>query len=167
MVDGSQQSGGFQWMYALLGLCFVALAVFRLDEGSALWAAVFGLAALAYAYLSVRFVLPTRLGGMKLQEAGQPGPASASSEPTPEEMRRALQTYESRARGWLVISIAGWLATVGVVLLTPPLALVAAALSLFSTYRFRRCRRSERILRRALAFSPHEAKGADDVVTRK
>jgi hypothetical protein len=167
LVDGSEQSGGFQWMYALLGLCFVALAVFRLDEGSALWAAVFGLAALAYAYLSVRFVLPTRLGGMKLQEAGQPGPASASSEPTPEEMRRALQTYESRARGWLVISIAGWLATVGVVLLTPPLALVAAALSLFSTYRFRRCRRSERILRRALAVSPREAKGADDVVTRK
>ena len=82
-------------------------------------------------------------------------------------MRRALQTYESRARGWLVISIAGWLATVGVVLLTPPLALVAAALSLFSTYRFRRCRRSERILRRALAVSPHEAKGADDVLTRK
>jgi hypothetical protein len=167
LVDGSEQSGGFQWMYALLGLCFVALAVFRLDEGSALWAAVFGLAALAYAYLSVRFVLPTRLGGMKLQEAGQPGPASASSEPTPEEMRRALQTYESRARGWLVISIAGWLATVGVVLLTPPLALVAAALSLFSTYRFRRCRRSERILRRALAVFPHEAKGADDVVTGK
>ena len=167
MVDGTQQSGGFQWMYALLGLCFVALAVFRLDEGSALWAAVFGLAALAYAYLSVRFVLPTRLGGMKPQEAGRPGPASTSSEPTPEEMRRALQTYGSRARGWLVISIAGWLATVGVVLLTPPLALVAAALSLFSTYRFRRCRRSERILRRALAFSPREAKGADDVVTRK
>ena len=167
MVDGSQQSGGFQWIYALLGLCFVALAVFRLDEGSALWAAVFGLAALAYAYLSVRFVLPTRLGGMKLQEAGQPGPASASSEPTPEEMRRALQTYGSRARGWLVISIAGWLATVGVVLLTPPLALVAAALSLFSTYRFRRCRRSERILRRALAVSPCEAKGTDDVVTGK
>ena len=38
--------GGFQWRYALLGLCFVALAVFRLDEGSTLWAAVFGLAAL-------------------------------------------------------------------------------------------------------------------------
>jgi len=167
LVDRSTQAGGFQWMYALLGLCFIALAVFRLDEGSDLWAAVFGLAALAYAYLSVRFVLPTRLGGMKPQEAGQPGPASASSEPTPEEMRRALQTYESRARGWLVISIAGWLATVGVVLLTPPLALVAAALSLFSTYRFRRCRRSERILRRALIVSPHEAKGADDVVTRK
>ncbi len=167
MVDGSQQSGGFQWMYALLGLCFVALAVFRLDEGSALWAAVFGLAALAYAYLSVRFVLPTRLGGMKTQEAGQPGSASASSEPTPEEMSRALKVYESRARGWLAISVAGWLATVGVVLLTPPLALVAAALALFSTHRFRRCRRSVEILQRALALSPDEAKGADDVVTQK
>ena len=166
MVDGPARSGGFQWMYALLGLCFVALAVFRLDEGSALWAAVFGLAALAYAYLSVRFVLPTRLGGMKPQEAGQPGSASASSEPTPEEMRRALKAYESRARGWLVISVAGWLATVGVVLLTPPLALVAAALSLFSTYRFRRCRRSTRILRCVLALSPDEAKGAEDVVTK-
>ena len=165
MVDGPPaQSGGFQWMYALLGLCFVALAVFRLDDGSTLWAAVFGLAALAYAYLSVRFVLPPGLGGVRLQEAGQPGPAS---EPTPEEMRRALQTYESRARGWLVISIAGWLATVGVVLLTPPLALVAAALSLFSTYRFRRCRRSAGILRRALTVSPDEAKSAEDVVTRK
>ena len=167
MVDGPTQVGGFQWRYALLGLCFVALAVFRLDDGSTTWATVFGLAALAYAYLSVRFVLPTRLGGMKSQEAGPPGPSSAPSEPTPEEMRRALQTYQSRARGWLVISIAGWLATVGVVLLTPPLALVAAALSLFSTYRFRRSRRSERILRRALAVSPDEAKGADDVVTRK
>jgi hypothetical protein len=167
LVDGPAQAGGFQWRYALLGLCFVALAVFRLDEGSALWAAVFGLAALAYAYLSVRFVLPTRLGGMKPQEVGQQGPASAPSEPTPEEMRRALRVYESRARGWLVISVVGWLATVGVVLLTPPLALVAAALSLFSTYRFRRCRRSERILRRALAVSPDEAKGAEDVVTRK
>jgi hypothetical protein len=167
LVDGSEQSGGFQWMYALLGLCFVVLAVFRLDDGSTLWAAVFGLAALVYAYLSVRFVLPPSLGGVRLQEAGQPGPASASSEPTPEEMRRALQTYESRARGWLVISVAGWLATVGVVLLTPPLALVAAALSLFSTYRFRRCRRSAGILRRALTVSPDEAKSAEDVVTRK
>jgi len=167
LVDGPAQAGGFQWRYALLGLCFVALAVFRLDEGSTLWAAVFGLAALAYAYLSVRFVLPTRLGGMKPQEAWQPGRASAPSEPTPEEMRRALKTYESRARGWLVISAAGWLATVGVVLLTPPLALVAAALALFSTHRFRRCRRSVEILQRALALSPDEVKGADDVVTQK
>ena len=167
MVDGPAQAGGFQWRYALLGLCFVALAVFRLEDGSALWAAVFGLAALAYAYLSVRFVLPTRLGGMKPQEAWQPGRASAPSEPTPEEMRRALKTYESRARGWLVISAAGWLATVGVVLLTPPLALVAAALPLFSTHRFRRCRRSVEILQRALALSPDEVKGADDVVTQK
>jgi hypothetical protein len=166
LVDGSAQAGGFRWMYALLGVCFVALAVFRLDEGSALWAAVFGLAALAYAYLSVRFVLPPSLGGVRLQEAGQPGPASAPSEPTPEEMRRALKVYESRARGWLVISVAGWLATVGVVLLTPPLALVTAALSLFSTYRFRRCRRSVEILRRALALSPDEAEGAGDVVTQ-
>ena len=166
MVDGSAQAGGFRWMYALLGVCFVALAVFRLEEGSTLWAAVFGLAALAYAYLSVRFVLPPSLGGVRLQEAGQPGPASAPSEPTPEEMRRSLKVYESRARSWLVISVAGWLATVGVVLLPPPLALVTAALSLFSTRRFRRCRRSVEILRRALALSPDEAKGADDVVTQ-
>ena len=161
MVDRSTQAGGFQWMYALLGLCFIALAVFRLEDGSTLWAAVFGLAALAYAYLSVRFVLPPSLGGVRLQEAGQSGP---TSEPTPEEMSRALKVYESRARSWLAISVAGWLATVGVVLMTPPLALVTAALSLFSTYRFRRCRRSVEILRRALALSPDEAKGADNVV---
>ena len=166
MVDGSAQAGGFRWMYALLGVCFVALAVFRLEEDSTLWAAVFGLAALAYAYLSVRFVLPPSLGGVRPQEAGQPGPASAPSEPTPEEMSRTLKVYESRARSWLVISVAGWLATVVVVLLTPPLALVTAALSLFSTYRFRRCRRSVEILRRALALSPDEAKGADDVGTK-
>ena len=164
MVDDSAQAGGFRWMYALLGLCFVALATFRLDDGSTLWAVVFGLAALAYAYLSVRFVLPPSLGGVRLQGAGPGCPASA--EPTPEEMRRALKVYESRARGWLVIAVVGWLATVGVVLLTPPLALVAAALSLFSTYRFRRCRRSVGILRQALALSPDEAKGAEDVVTK-
>jgi hypothetical protein len=167
LVDGSAQAGGFQWRFALVGLCFAALAAFRLNEGSALWAAVFGLVALANAYLSARYVLPPSLGGVRPQEAGQPGPASATSEPTPAEMSRALKVYESKARGWLVISVAGWLATVGVVLMTPPLALVAAALSLFSTYRFRRCRRSARILRRALAVSPAEAKGADDVVTEK
>jgi hypothetical protein len=161
LVDGPAQKGGFQWMYALLGLCFVALAIFRLDEGAALWAAVFGLAALAYAYLSVRFVLPTRLGGMKPQEAGQSGPASAPSEPTPAEMSQTLRVYESRARGWLAISVAGWLATVGVVLLTPPLALVSAALSLFSTYRFRRCRRSVRILRRALVLEGPKERGEE------
>ncbi len=164
MVDGSAQPGGFQWGYALGGLCFAALAAFRLNEGSALWAAVFGLAALINAYLSVRYVLPSSLGGLKPQEAGQPGPASAPPEPPPEEMRRALKVYESRARGWLIISVVGWITTVGVMLLTPPLALLTAALSLFSTYRFRRCRRSVMILRRALA--PDEAKDTDDVVTQ-
>ncbi len=158
MVDGSGRAGGFQWGYALGGLCFAVLAAFRLDDGSTLWAAVFGLAALANAYLSVRFVLPPSLGGMRPQEAGQPGPASAPSEPSSEEMRRALQVYESRTRGWLVISIAGWVTTAGMILLTPPLALLTAALSLFSAYRFRRCRRSVRILRRALFVAPDEAK---------
>ena len=155
MVDGPARAGGFQWRYAFVGVCFAALAAFRLNEGSALWAVVFGLAALANVYLWARFVLPPKLGGVRLQEAGQPGPASAPSEPTSEEMRRAQEVHAARARGWLMISVVGWLATVGVVLLTPPLALVAAALSLFSTYRFRRCRRSVEILRRALA--PDEA----------
>jgi hypothetical protein len=166
LVDGSAQPGGFQWGYALVGLCFAALTAFRLNEGSTLWAAVFGLAALGNAYLSVRFVLPPSLGGVKPQEAGQPGPASTPSEPRPEEMRRALELYESRTRGWLVIAIVGGITTAGVILLSPPLALVAAALSLFSTYRFRRCRRSVGILRRALAAAPDEEKDADDVVTQ-
>jgi hypothetical protein len=158
LVDDSPQTGGFRWGYALGGLCFAVLAAFRLDDGSTLWAAVFGLAALANAYLSVRFVLPPSLGGVRPQEGGQPGPASAPSEPSSEEMRRALRVYESRTRGWLVISIAGWVTTAGMILLTPPLALVTAALSLFSAYRFRRCRRSVRILRRALSVAPDEAK---------
>jgi len=159
LVDGSTRAGGFQWGYALGALCFAALAAFRLNEGSALWAAVFGLAALANAYFSVRYVLPPSLGGVTPQEAGQPGPASAPPEPPPEEMRRALKVYESRTRGWLAIAVAGWITTAGVLLLSPPLALVAAALSLFSTYRFRRCRRSVRILRRALALGTDEATG--------
>lgn len=150
------QADGFQWRYALVGVCFAALAAFRLNGGSALWAILFGLVALLYAYLSVRFVLPPSLGGMKRQEAGRP-----ASEPTPEEMRRTLEVYESRVRGWLVISIAGWITTAGVILLSPPLALVAAVLSLFSTYRFRRCRRSVGILRRALATAPDGEKDLD------
>jgi len=162
VVDGSARPGGFQWRYAFVGLCFALLAAFRLDDGSTLWAAVFGLAALANAYLSVRFVLPPSLGGVRPQDAGQPGPASAPSEPSSEEMRRALQVYESRTRGWLVISVAGWITTAGVILLTPPLALLTAALSLFSAYRFRRCRRSVRILRRALAVTPEKAKNTDE-----
>jgi hypothetical protein len=159
LVDGSGRAGDFQWGYALGGLCFAVLAAFRLNDGSTLWAAVFGLAALANAYLSVRFVLPPSLGGVRSQEAGPPGPASAPSEPPPEEMRRALEVYEFRTRGWLVISVVGWIATVGVILLTPPLALLTAALSLFAAYRFRRCRRSVRILRRALALGTDEATG--------
>jgi hypothetical protein len=159
LVDGPARADGFQWGYALGALCFAALAAFQLDRGSTLWAAVFGLAALANAYLSVRYVLPPNLGGVKLQEAEQPGPASARLEPSTEEMHRALKVYESRTRGWLVIAVAGWITTVGMILLTPPLALVAAALSLFSTYRFRRCRRSVRILRRALALGANEATG--------
>ena len=159
MVDGSPQTGGFQWGYALGGLCFALLAAFRLNDGSTLWAAVFGLAALANAYLSVRFVLPPSLGGMRSQEAGPQGPASAPSEIPPEEMRRALKVYESRTRGWLIISVVGWIATVGVILLAPPLALLTAALSLFAAYRFQRCRRSVRILRRALALGTDEATG--------
>ena len=159
MVDGSPQTGGFQWGYALGGLCFALLAAFRLNDGSTLWAAVFGLAALANEYLSVRFVLPPSLGGMRSQEAGPQGPASAPSEIPPEEMRRALKVYESRTRGWLIISVVGWIATVGVILLAPPLALLTAALSLFAAYRFQRCRRSVRILRRALALGTDEATG--------
>jgi hypothetical protein len=157
LVDGSAQPGGFQWGYALVALCFAALAAFRLNEGSALWAVVFGLAAIGNAYLSARFVLPPSLGGVRLQEAGHPGPASAPPEPTREEMRQALKVYESRTRGWLAITIAGWITTASMILLTPPLALVAAAISLFSTYRFRRCRRSVIILRRALAVAPDKA----------
>jgi hypothetical protein len=156
LVDGSARPGSFQWGYALVALCFAALAAFRLNEGSALWAAVFGLAALGNAYLSARFVLPPSLGGVKPQEVGQPGPASEPAEPSTEEMRRALKVYESRTRGWLVIAVAGWIIAASLILLTPPLALVGAALSLFSTYRFRRCRRSVRILRRALSVAPDE-----------
>jgi hypothetical protein len=152
----------FQWRYALLGLGFAALAAFRLNEGSATWAAVFGLAALANAYLWARFVLPPSLGGVRAQGAGQPYPAPAArSEPTPEEMSRALGVYETRTRGWLVISVAGWTVTGVAVLLSPPLALVAAALSLFSTYRFRRCRRSVRILRRALVLEGAKERGEE------
>ena len=162
MVDGSARADSIQWGYALGALCFAALAAFQLDRGSALWAAVFGLAALANAYLSVRYVLPPSLGGVKPQEAGQPGSASAPSEPAPEEMHRALKVYESKTRGWLVIAVAGWITTVGMFLLSPPLALVAAALSLFSTYRFRRCRRSVRILRHALALGTNEATGGKE-----
>ena len=166
MVDGSGQAGGLQWGYALAGLYFAALSAFRLNDGSALWAAVFGLAALANAYLSVRYVLPPSLGGTKTQEAGPGGPVSSEpAEPSTEEMRRALKVYESRTRAWLVISIAGWITTVGVILLTPPLALLTAALALFSAYRFRRCRRSVRILRRALAVVGDEAKDADESIT--
>jgi hypothetical protein len=159
LVNGSRRAGGFQWRYALVALCFAALATFRLNEGSALWTAVFGLAALANAYLSVRYVLPSSLGGVKPQEVRQPGSASAPSEPAPEDMHRALKVYESRTRGWLAIAVAGWITTVGMFLLSPPLALLAAALSLFSTYRFRRCRRSVRILRHALALGTNEATG--------
>lgn len=159
MVGGPARAGGFQWGYAFVALCFAALAIFRLNDGSALWAAVFALVALANAYLSIRSVLPPSLGGARPQEAGQPGPASEPSQPSPEEMRRALKVYEPRMRGWLVISVAGWVSTVGFILLTPPLALVTAALALFSTYRFRRCRRSVRILRRALALGADEATG--------
>lgn len=155
------RAGSFQWGYALSALCFAILAILRLNDGSILWAAVFGVAALINAYLSLRFVMPPSFGGTMPQEVGQPSPASVLSEPATDEMRRSLEVYESRTRSWLTIAIAGWIVTAVVILLSPPLSLIGASLSLFSTYRFWRCRRSVGILRRALSLAPDEGVNKD------
>ena len=148
-MAGAGRLGEVSWRYVFIGLCLVGLAVFRLEQGSVVWAVVFGLAALANAYLSVLPLLPSRFGG-QAQVSG-PGSGGPASEPPPEELRRALKVYESRVRGWLAIAAVGWVVTVGTVLLVPPLGLVGAALSLFATYLYLRCRRSVRILHRALS----------------
>ena len=148
MMAGAGRLGKVSWRYAFIGLCLIGLAVFRLEQGSAVWAAVFGLAALANAYLAVLPLLPPRFGGQT--QASQLG-SDPASEPPPEELRRALEVYESRVRGWLAIAVVGWVVTVGTVLLVPPLGLVGAALSLFATYLYLRCRRSVRILHHILA----------------
>lgn len=147
-MAGAGQLGKISWRYGFIGLCLVGLAVFRLDQGSVVWAAVFGLAALANAYLSVLPLLPPRFGGQT--ETSQPG-SGEPPEPPPEELRRALKVYESRVRGYLTIAAVGWVVTVGTVLVVPPLGLVGAVLSLFATYLYLRCRRSVRILRHALS----------------
>ena len=148
MMADAGRLGEVSWRYVFIGLCLVGLAVFRLEQGSVVWAVVFGLAALANAYLSVLPLLPPRFGGQTQVSGTGSGPAS---EPSPEELRRALRVYESRVRGWLAIAAVGWVVTVGTVLLVPPLGLVGAALSLFATYLYLRCRRSVRILHRALS----------------
>ena len=148
MFGGAGRLGEVSWRYVFIGLCLVGLAVFRLNQGSAVWAAVFGLAALANAYLAVLPLLPPRFGGQT--QTSQPGSGPAS-EPPPEELRRALKVYESRVRGYLAIAVVGWMVTVGTVLLVPPLGLVGAVLSLFATYLYLRCRRSVRILHHVLS----------------
>lgn len=157
MTTDAVRTGRISWSYAFAGFCFALLVAFHLDRGSTIWAGVFGLAALANIYLAVRPLLPAWLvGGARLQ-ARRTGPAAPPSEPSPEQMRLALKAYGSRRRSWLTIAVAGWVTTVGVVLLVPILGLVAAALSLFAMYRYRRCSRSVRVLRDALDGGAEEA----------
>ena len=157
MMASARRTGRIYWRYVLAGMCFVGLAAFQSDRGSAVWAVVFSLAALSNAYLSIRPMLPTRFGG----EARPKVQWSSSSTVTPsrtlsEEMHRTLKVYEPRVRSWLVIAVAGWVVTVGVALLIPPLGLVGAALSIFATHRYLRYRRSVKILHRASAAGEME-----------
>lgn len=128
---------------------------------------IFGLAALGNAYLAIRPMLPPRFGGEARPEVGRSSSTAALSRPLPEEMRRALKVYEPRMRSWLAIAVAGWAVAVGVVLMIPPLGLVGAALSLFTTYRYLRYRRSVKILRRVVAALADEtSKDAGKRVTQ-
>lgn len=155
-MGATVRTGTIHWRYVLVGLCLIGLASFHLDRGSTVWAVIFGLAALSNAYLSIRPMLPSRFGGEVRLEAWQVDPAATLSGLPLEEMRRSLKVYERRSRSWFVIAVVGLVITASVILLIPPLALVAAALSLFSVYRLRRCRRSVGILRHTLDMATNE-----------
>ncbi|WP_219419777.1 hypothetical protein [Pseudonocardia nigra] len=104
-----------RWRYLLLGLGFLALAGIRAVDGAAVWAAVFGLAAVANGWLAWH-------EGARAPERARVNPASG--------------------RQWQVLAVACLVVGGGLLLLEPSLAVIAAAAALFCLHRARQAART-------------------------
>lgn len=120
-------STAVSWRYALLGLGFLVLAGVRAAQGAPVWAAVFALAAVANAWLAVRD-----------EPGGAPAPPAAAG---PDEVARELARCRTAQRQWQALGLVGLLVAGGLLLVEPPLAVIAAGATLFAVFRARRVRR--------------------------
>ncbi|MEJ2889309.1 hypothetical protein [Actinomycetospora aeridis] len=115
------------WRYALLGVGFLVLAGVRAAQGAPVWAAVFALAAAANVWLALR------------DDRGPRAPATPVAA-TADEVARELARCRTAQRQWRVLGVAGLLLAGGLLLVEPPLAVIAAAATLVAVFRARRVR---------------------------
>ncbi|GAA4922615.1 hypothetical protein EV188_104664 [Actinomycetospora succinea] len=116
------------WRHVVLGVGFLALAGVRAAQGAPVWAVVFAFAGAANAWLAFR---DDGAGGTSVP------PTSADPWEVAEEQARCLAAL----RRWQVLALGGVLVAAGVLLLEPPLAVLAGAAALFAVVRARRVRR--------------------------
>lgn len=142
-----------RWSALVPAVAFGLLSSFRFVDGQPVWGALFALAAVAYLYWALRPLLPGPAGGRgQGDRAREQAPDLLERPlPSPAELRRALETYQSQASGWLWIVLAGWAAAVFGLWLFPPMGLVVSAIALYATVRYRRTRQGVRALSELLA----------------
>ncbi|MDD7965418.1 hypothetical protein [Actinomycetospora lemnae] len=116
------------WRHVVLAVGFLALAGVRATQGATVWAVVFGLAAVANAWLALRS-----------EETGAAPAVPADADP------REVAAEEVRCRAalrrWQLLALAGALVAAGLLLVEPPLAVLAAGAVLVAVLRGRRVQR--------------------------
>jgi uncharacterized membrane protein HdeD (DUF308 family) len=139
-----------RWGSAVAALCFALLAWFRFSDDRPALAALFAVAAVVQAFLTVRSFVDQRS-----QPTAPPVPSGRPQGghrlPPKEQITRTLDVYRTRRRGWLRLAGAGWVLAGAGIFLFAPTAIALAAISLFATLRFRHYDRYVPLLERALA----------------
>lgn len=134
------------WRHVVLSVGFLALAGIRAAQGAPVWAVVFGLAGAANVWLALR------------PEQGPPTPV-VPADADPREIGRESARCLAAVRRWQVLAVVGALVAVGLLLVEPPLAVLAAAAVLFAVLRARRVRRYAATLPRRAGREPVSAPG--------
>lgn len=108
---------------SIASVCLILISLWHAADGRPLWAGLFVVLALANLGLAVWL---NRGGGARRSAATPVGEIDARRE------RRVR-------KGWLRITILGWVAAVAGAFVFPPMSLVLAGLSMYATVRYRRC----------------------------
>jgi hypothetical protein len=139
-----------RWGPAVAAPCLALLAWFRLSDDQPALAALFAIAALAQAYLSIRSFLEQRS-----RQRATSAPSKRAPErrrlPPQDQVSSTLDVFRRRRKGWLRLATIGWVLAGAGILLFPPTGVSLAAMSLFATLRFRYYDRYVPVLERALA----------------
>lgn len=106
----------------IASVCLVLISLWHEADGRLLWAILFAAAALVNMVISVWL---NRGGGALVSVAVPAGGIDVAKE-------RAIR------KGWLRITIFGWVASITGAFVFPPMSLVLAGLSMYATVRYRR-----------------------------